>query len=77
VAVRIVFAGAEETEQNGLRQLMLAHVDHQVLGPDFDDADIASEPDALHMSLMDPEIVERHLEELLKRMGWTNPGRVP
>ncbi len=76
LGVRIVFAGAEETEQNGLRELMLAHVDRQVFGPDFDDADIASEPDVLHMGLMEPEIVEQHLEELLKPLRETNSGAV-
>ena len=65
VRLRIVFAGAEGSERQALRALMLAHVDHQVLGPDFVDADIVVEPDTLHMGLIAPDIVERRLEELL------------
>ncbi len=65
VRVRAVFAGAEDSEQSALRGLMLAHIDHQVFGPDFNDADIVNEPDALHMGLMNTEVIERHLEEFL------------
>ena len=61
----MVFAGAEDSEQNALRELMLAHIDHQVFGPDFKDADIVSEPDALHMGLMDTGVIQPHLEEFL------------
>jgi pimeloyl-ACP methyl ester carboxylesterase len=69
VETRVVFAGAEDSEQQGVRGLMLDHVDHQVFGTDFDDADIVIEPDTLHMGLMEAELVERHLEELLRRIG--------
>jgi hypothetical protein len=68
VRVRAVFAGAEESEQRPLRELRLAHVDRQVFGPDFDDADIVNERDALHMSLMNPEIIERHLSALVAQL---------
>jgi serine/threonine protein kinase len=72
--VRVVFAGAEESEKGALREVMLAHVDHQVFGPDFNDADIVIEPDTWHMGLMDPEVVERHLDELLTRLRGTSAG---
>ena len=73
--VRVVFAGEEESEQKGFRELMLAHVDHQICGPDFNDADIVSEPNALHLGLMNTEVIERHLEELLTRLRETNNGK--
>jgi hypothetical protein len=72
--VRVVFAGAEESEQGALREVMLAHVDEQVFGPDFDDDDIVIEPDTWHMGLMNPEVVERHLEGLLTRLQGTSAG---
>jgi len=74
VAVRVVFAGAEESEQSALRELMLAHIDHQVFGPDFDDVDIMNEPNALHMGLMNTGVIERHLEELLTLIRGTTIG---
>ena len=73
--VRVVFAGEEESEQKGFRELMLAHVDHQICGPDFNDADIVSEPNALHLGLMNTEVIERHLEELLALLRETNNGK--
>jgi pimeloyl-ACP methyl ester carboxylesterase/transposase len=76
VGVRVVFAGAEESEQNGLRELMLAHLDHRVFGPAFSDADIVNEPNALHIGLMEPEVIERHLGELLKHLRETGSGVV-
>jgi hypothetical protein len=76
LGVRVVFASEEESEQNGLRELMLAHVDHQIFGPDFNDADIVSEPNALHMGLMNTEVIERHLEELLTRLRETSSGKM-
>jgi len=69
VGVRMVFAGDEESEVAGLRKLMLAHVDRQVFGPDFNDADIVIEPDTLHMGLIDAELVERHVEEFVGMLG--------
>jgi len=66
LGVRVVFAGAEESEQKALRKFMLAHVNHQVFGPDFNDADIVNEPNAWHMGLMNTEVIERHLEEFLR-----------
>jgi pimeloyl-ACP methyl ester carboxylesterase len=75
IGVRVVFAGAEDSEQKGLGQLMLAHVDHQVLGPDFSDDDIVCEPNAPHMGLMNTEVVERHLEELLGILREASSGK--
>jgi hypothetical protein len=74
VELRVVFAGAEESEQDTLREVMLAHVDHHVLGPDFDDGDIVSEPDASHMGLMNTEVINRHLEELMETLRAKNVG---
>jgi pimeloyl-ACP methyl ester carboxylesterase len=65
VGVRMVFAGAEGSERQALRRLMLDHVDRRVLGPDFADADIVVEPDTLHMGLIAADIIERHLEAIL------------
>ena len=70
VQVRAVFAGGEDGEQRPLRELRLAHIDHQVFGPEFSDGDIVSEPHALHMTLMNPEVIERHLSELLTRLRY-------
>ena len=58
-------------------KLMLAHVDQQVLGPEFDDADIVCEPNATHMDLMNTDVIERHLEELLTLLGGPPPGTAP
>ena len=67
----MVFAGDEKSERQALRQLMLAHIDHQVLGPEFIDADFVLEPETLHMGLIATDIVERHLEELLRPLRST------
>ena len=66
LGVRLVFAGDEESERLSVRRLRLAHVDQQILGPDFADADLVVEPGTLHMGLMDADLIERHLEELLQ-----------
>jgi serine/threonine protein kinase len=75
IGVRVVFAGAEESEQRGLRELMLAHVDHQALGPDFSDSDFVSEPNASHMGLLNAEVIERHLRELLTFLRESSSGK--
>jgi serine/threonine protein kinase len=75
LGVRMVFAGGEESEQTGVRELMLAHVDDQVFGPDFKDTDIVSEPNASHVGLMETEVVERHLEGLLAVLRETGSGK--
>jgi len=77
LGLRVVFAGAEECEQKALGELMLAHVDHQVLGPDFSDADIVCEPNAPHMGLMNKEVIERHLEELLRLLRESSSASSP
>jgi hypothetical protein len=63
VAVRVVFSSAED-EQAPLRDLLLAHIDQQILGPDFVDADIATEHDTGHFDLILPAVIERHLAEV-------------
>jgi hypothetical protein len=77
VEPRVVFAGAEDSEQKGVRELMLDHVDHQIFGPDFNDADIVFEPNAYHMGLMETEIFSRHLEELVTRLRQSGTGKEP
>lgn len=62
--VRMVFASAED-EQAPLRRLLLAHVDDRVLGPDFEDSDIASEQDCDHFDLLHPDLIERHLDVVI------------
>ena len=66
LGVRMVFAGDEESEVTGLRNLMLAHVDHEVFGPDFNDADMVIEPNRLHMGLVTADVVDRQIEGLLE-----------
>jgi hypothetical protein len=34
-----------------------------------------SEPNALHLGLMNTEVIERHLEELLTRLRETSSGK--
>jgi len=63
LAVRIVFSSAED-EQAPLRGMLLAHIDQEVLGPDFVDPDIATEPDTGHFDLLDVAVIERHLVEV-------------
>lgn len=63
IAVRIVFSSAED-EQAPLRNLLLTHIDEDVLGPDFVDADIATEPDTGHFDLLNAGVIERHLAEV-------------
>ena len=63
IAIRIVFSSAED-EQAPLGGLLLAHIDQQVLGPDFVDADIATEQDTGHFDLLDATVIERHLAEV-------------
>ena len=64
LSVRMVFASAED-EQAPLRRLLLAHVDDRVLGPDFEDSDIASEQDCDHFDLLHPDLIERHLDVVI------------
>ncbi len=68
IPVRLVFAGAEDDEQSALRELMLAHVDRQVFGPDFDDGDLVSEAAVQHMELMRPGLIEHQTAAFLTRL---------
>ncbi len=65
VALRVVFASTE-SEQVPLRDLMLAHVDDEVFGPDFEDSEIVTEPDSHHFDLMHHSVIEKNLLELVK-----------
>ena len=51
LAVRLVFASTDD-EQEPLRKLLLLHVENGVMGPDFNDTDIETEPDSDHFALM-------------------------
>jgi pimeloyl-ACP methyl ester carboxylesterase len=64
VSVRLVFASAED-EQVPLHQFLLAHIDNRVLGPNFQDSDIATEPDSGHFHLLHRDVIERHLDVLV------------
>jgi hypothetical protein len=64
VGLRVVFASIE-SEQVPLHDLMLAHVDDEIFGPDFDDSEIVTEPDSHHFDLMRPSIIEKNLVDLL------------
>ena len=68
IAVRLVFASTED-EQDPLRKLLLSHVENGMLGPDFSDTDIATEPDSDHFTLMNSEVIEKHLDSLLLEVG--------
>jgi serine/threonine protein kinase len=75
VVLRVVFASTE-SEQVPLRGLMLAHVDDEIFGPDFDDSEIVTEPDSHHFDLMRPSIIEKNLVELvssIRAAGTTRP----
>jgi len=67
VAVRAVFSGSP-VEQDGVRRLMMEHLDHGVLGPAFVDTDIANEGDLTHIRLLAPPVIEHHLAELLETL---------
>jgi serine/threonine protein kinase len=65
LAMRLVFASTED-EQEPLRKLLLIHVENGVMGPEFNDADIATEPDSDHFTLMNSAVIERHLASMLQ-----------
>ena len=67
IAMRLVFASTED-EQEPLRRLLLSHVENEVLGPDFSDADFATEPDSDHFTLMDSKVIGKHLAVLLEEV---------
>jgi hypothetical protein len=67
IALRLVFASTED-EQEPLRQLLLSHVENGVLGPDFSDTDVVTEPDSDHFTLMNSEVIEKHLDFLLQEL---------
>jgi len=66
VVTRIVMSGTDD-EQIPLKKLLLAHMDEEVLGPDFNDADFVTEPDKNHFELTEPDVIERHLKGILER----------
>ena len=67
LAMRLVFASTED-EQEPLRKLLLIHVENGVMGPEFSDTDIATEPDSDHFTLMNSAVIERHLASLLQEL---------
>ena len=56
---------------------MLAHVDHEVLGPDFDDSEIVTEPDSHHFDLMHQSVIEKNLAELVNGIRAAGTRSVP
>jgi len=67
LAIRLVFSSSED-DQRPLRKLLLSNLESGVMGPRFDDADIATEPQSDHLSLMDPPVIEKHLANLLEEL---------
>ena len=67
LVIRLVFPSTED-EQEPLRKLLLIHVENGVMGPDFNDSDIATEPDSDHFTLMNSAVIERHLASLLQEL---------
>jgi hypothetical protein len=76
VALRVVFASTE-SEQVPLRDLMLAHVDEEVFGPDFDESEFETEPDSHHFDLMHHSVIEKNLVELVNRIRAAGTRSVP
>jgi hypothetical protein len=48
--------------------LLIINVENGVMGPDFNDSDIATEPDSDHFTLMNSAVIERHLASLLQEL---------
>jgi hypothetical protein len=65
--IRLVFSSSED-DQKSLRKLLLGNLESGMMGPCFDDADIATEPESDHLSLMGSSVVEKHLAHLLKEL---------
>jgi pimeloyl-ACP methyl ester carboxylesterase len=63
-ALRCVFAD-NEMEAEPARQLLLAHMDAGVLGPAFREDSIVIQPGAGHFDLLRPDVVQRHLDDLI------------
>jgi hypothetical protein len=76
VGLRVVFASTE-SEQVPLGDLMLAHVDDGVFGPDFDDSEIVTEPGSHHFDLMHPSIIEKNLVELVNSIRAVGSSSAP
>jgi len=67
VTLRCVFTGSDR-EQAALRRLKLDHLDSEILGPDFHEEDLVSEPGLSHFDLLDPSVIGRHLDGLIDRI---------
>ncbi|MCP4200981.1 MAG: serine/threonine protein kinase [bacterium] len=65
IAVRCIF---NDSEQEALRKLRLAQLDDGILGPHFRDDDFFTEWGKNHFQLIDPGLIERHLDWLLQRI---------
>jgi pimeloyl-ACP methyl ester carboxylesterase len=63
-ALRCVFADTE-LEAEPARRFLLAHVDTGLLGPHYREHSIVIEPGTGHFDLLRPEIVHRHLGDLV------------
>jgi hypothetical protein len=65
--VRCVF---EDTEALGrpLRALRLRNLDERIFGPHHRDESIVTEPGTDHFDLVQPELVLRHVEEMVRAL---------
>lgn len=76
VAVRMAFSSSEE-EQAPLRGLMLAHLDNEVFGPDFDDSEIVTVPESGHFDLIQTQVIEQNLVKLVNSIRSTAADSAP
>jgi len=63
--VRLVFS---IQEADAAEQLLARHLEHDVLGPDFTEDSFVMEP-VHHMTLLEPEVVSRHVGAVLEALG--------
>jgi serine/threonine protein kinase/pimeloyl-ACP methyl ester carboxylesterase len=72
IAVRCIFI---DSEQEVLREIRLAHLDGGILGPGFDDEDFFTEWGRNHFELLNPDLIERHLDWLVERIRARRAGQ--
>jgi pimeloyl-ACP methyl ester carboxylesterase len=74
--VRFVFSEASRSNSDAAMSIKLANLDTQLLGGDYADDSIVSEPDADHFDLLEPRRLEPLLEKLVTAARNTNRKRV-
>jgi pimeloyl-ACP methyl ester carboxylesterase len=72
----VAFSSSEE-EQAPLRGLMLAHLDNEVFGPDFDDSEIVTVPESGHFDLIQTQVIEQNLVKLVNSIRSTAADSAP